>query len=113
MVLVMGKIDDIDEVYVNGKLVGSTGDMWLVPDEFNRHNEYQQFRGYFIPDGLLIPDGENTIAVRVYDGYNIGGIYEGPVGFIEQDRYADYWKHQKSVNRKYKKWGFWNWLFND
>jgi hypothetical protein len=113
LVLVLGKIDDIDEAYVNGKLIGSTGDMKLVPEEFNRRNEYQQFRGYFIPDGLLIPNKENTIAVRVYDGYNIGGIYEGPVGFIEQSKYAQYWREKKREVRRNKNWNFWNFIFNE
>ncbi len=113
LVLVVGKIDDIDEVYVNGKLIGSTGNMNLVPEEFNKHNEYQKFRGYFIPSGLLIPNKENTIAVRVYDGYNIGGIYEGPVGLIEQGKYEQYWREKKRMVNRNKKWNFWDFLFGD
>jgi hypothetical protein len=113
LVLVLGKIDDIDEVYVNGKLVGSTGSMEgdPYPREFNEMGEYTQFRGYFLPDGLFQSDKDITIAVRVYDGYNIGGIYEGPIGLIEQSKYTKYWKEQKKVNKKYKN-DLWDWIFN-
>ncbi len=110
LVLVMGRIDDIDEVYLNGKLIGSTGDMNDEPIEFNRHDEYQKFRGYYIPDGIIEPNKENTIAVRVYDGYNVGGIYDGPVGFITQDKYTRFWKEQaRHVGKK----NFWKWLFDE
>jgi len=115
-VLVLGKIDDIDEVYINGKLIGSTGDM--TDDgfdiDYNRANEYAQFRGYYIPDGMLESNKEIVIAVRVYDGYNIGGIYEGPIGFIEQNKYIKYWKeHRNDYKRKYKSRDFWDWIFNN
>ncbi len=115
MVLVLGKIDDIDEVYVNGKLVGSTGSMEgdPYPEEFNEMGEWQQFRGYFIPDDLLKAGKEIVIAVRVYDGYNVGGIYEGPIGLIEQNKYTKYWKDQ---SKNYKKWkknnSLWDLIFD-
>jgi hypothetical protein len=109
LVLVMGRIDDIDEVYLNGKLIGSTGNMNDEPISFNDHGEYEKFRGYYIPDGLIEPNKENIIAVRVYDGYNVGGIYDGPVGVITQDRYAKFWKEQKRYSGKNN---FWKWLFD-
>lgn len=91
MVLVMGRIDDIDQVYVNGTLTGSTGSFETRqgrnPDV---DDEYDNFRGYHIPDGLLKNKGENVIAVRVYDDRFSGGIYEGPVGIMEKSRYYEY-----------------------
>lgn len=116
LVLVLGRIDDIDEAYVNGKLVGSTGDMNDGdPFEYNRDNEYQQLRGYYIPKGLIEADKEVVIAVRVYDGYNIGGIYEGQIGLIDQNRYIKYWKeHRDDYKWKNKSPNdIWDWIFNN
>lgn len=96
LILLLGKIDDIDQAFINGKFVGSTG-IWIeskTPTEFNRNNEYQELRAYFIPDGLLNKDGENVIAVRVYDGFRDGGIYEGPIGLITQKNYREYWQNK-------------------
>jgi sialate O-acetylesterase len=100
MVLIMGKIDDIDQVYINGTLVGSTGNF---PSRYGRDvstgQEYDAFRGYFIPDGLLKKNQKNVIAVRVLDTGGVGGIYEGPVGIITQSKYIDYWrKNKKNIN---------------
>ena len=95
LVLVMGKIDDIDEVYVNGKLVGSTGEMKDDAFEIHFDNEYSQFRGYYLPDNVLQFGKTNTIAVKVFDGYISGGIYQGPIGIISQDKYARFWRQQK------------------
>lgn len=96
MVLMLGKIDDIDQTFLNGQLVGSIGD-WKFhtqPLNFNQNNEWETVRGYYIPDYLLKP-GENTIAVRVYDGYIDGGIYQGPIGLITQEKYRKYWNKRE------------------
>jgi sialate O-acetylesterase len=98
MVLLLGKIDDIDQTFVNGTLVGSVGD-WnfdIVPESFNQNNEWEVIRGYYIPDNVLLAGKENTIAVRVYDGFMDGGIYQGPIGLITQDKYREFWNKQKS-----------------
>ena len=74
--LYLGKIDDFDEVYFNGVLIGSTNDR----EPFGRSNSYLQLRKYFIPPQLIKEDDYNTIAIKVIDiGFN-GGIYEGPLG---------------------------------
>ena len=108
LVLLMGKIDDYDEVYLNGKLIGSTGDMKKTSGKFGMGDEYAQFRGYYILDNNLLTEGENTIAVRVYDGYNVGGIYEGPIGLITQKEYIQYWKTHKNKDKK----TFWDYFFD-
>lgn len=95
LVLMMGKIDDLDEVYLNGELVGSTGTMRDNAEENTFDQEYAQFRGYYLPDGLIKFNEDNVIAVRVYDGYINGGIYEGPIGLISQDRYTKFWRKNK------------------
>ncbi|MCX6169814.1 MAG: hypothetical protein NTX65_10770 [Ignavibacteriales bacterium] len=107
-VLVLGKIDDLDEVYLNGKLIGSTGNMNRQPIRYNTRNEYQIFRGYFIPQDLLQLNQENVIAVRVYDGFKDGGIYQGPIGLIEQSKYTKFWHDYKPPKQKKN---FWDWFF--
>ncbi|HRN27643.1 MAG TPA: beta galactosidase jelly roll domain-containing protein [Ignavibacteriaceae bacterium] len=92
MILMLGKIDDIDQTFVNGILVGSTG-LWNfknVPTDFNSNFEWTQERIYSVPAKLLKFGETNTIAVRVYDGYKDGGIYEGPIGLITQSNYKKY-----------------------
>jgi sialate O-acetylesterase len=98
MVLMLGMIDDIDQTFVNGTMVGSVGD-WkfdILPNSFNQNNEWETIRGYYIPDGILLPGKENTIAVRVYDGFMDGGIYKGPIGLVTQDKYREYWKSKRN-----------------
>ncbi len=108
LVLVLGKIDDIDEVYLNGKLIGSTGNMNTRPIRYDTRSEWQIFRGYFVPGGLIDPNKENVIAVRVFDGYINGGIYQGPIGLIQQDKYTKFWREQK-----HEKKTFWQWMFGN
>ncbi len=92
MILLMGKIDDIDQTFVNGILVGSTG-LWNfenIPNEFNKNEEYRINRVYSVPQKLLRFGETNTIVVRVYDGFRDGGIYDGPIGLIKQSNYKKY-----------------------
>lgn len=96
MILLLGKIDDIDQTYVNGILVGSTGN-WnfkSTPIEFNKNEEWIQNRVYSVPQKLLKYGSTNTIAVRVYDGFMDGGIYEGPIGLITQNNYRKYFNRK-------------------
>ncbi len=97
MVILMGKIDDIDQVYINGTLVGSTGTFPTKsnPDVFPSA-EYNAFRGYYLPAGFLKKGQKYVIAVRVLDTGGTGGIYEGPVGIISQTKYIDYWRNNKT-----------------
>ncbi len=69
-VLALGKIDDADEVYINGTRIGGTG---TFPPSFT--SQWSAKRAYPIPTALL--RDENLIAVRVYDGGGGGGLYEG------------------------------------
>ncbi len=59
MVLNIGRVRDMDFTYVNGHLVGSSG---------NTSN-----RSYTIPADLLHP-GKNTIAIQVLNFYDKGGL---------------------------------------
>ena len=94
LVLILGKIDDIDEVYLNGRLIGKTGSFkdisWKTPS-----TEWLEIRAYEIEPEDIRYGETNTLAVRVYDGLVQGGIYEGPIGIA---RYQDY----KAWSRKIK-----------
>lgn len=85
-ILVLGKIDDVDEIYFNGIRIGGTGEF---PDrnELFIQTEYKKLRFYSIPRSMIIPDQKNIIAVRVYDRSGDGGIYEGPIGLISRKVY--------------------------
>lgn len=80
--LMLGKVDDFDITYLNGKRIGMTDD----GKRFGESESFDQLRLYRIPTGLLNPNGDNVIAVRVRDiGYH-GGIYKGPIGLVTEDQ---------------------------
>jgi sialate O-acetylesterase len=95
MVLLAGKIDDLDMVYINGKLVGQSGD--FLPSTLDqRRDQYRLLRGYYLPDDVLNQNGKNIIVIRVLDVMGQGGIWEGPVGLITQENYIQYWRKKRN-----------------
>ncbi len=94
LVMLLGKIDDIDQVYLNGELIGFTGDFNPQYGDIKTDNNYREFRGYYLPGNMELKDKDNIIAIRVYDSYGDGGLYEGPVGLITQENYTKFW-HNK------------------
>lgn len=74
--LMLGFIDDVDETYINGQLIGKSG---VLPPKFR--TAYNALRKYIIPNELINFEGDNVIAVRVYDDYKNGGICGGAIGF--------------------------------
>ena len=97
LVLLLGRIDDIDEAYLNGELIGRTGRMRRGLSSDDLGGEWQQQRAYSIPTSLLRPNEENTLAVRVLDVWLHGGIYDGPIGLVKRDRYMARRERPKSV----------------
>ena len=81
LTLVLGRIDDLDETFLNGERIGRTGRIRHEGTRMSNDEDYRKFRAYEIPKSLLKPKG-NVIAVRVYDGLKDGGIYEGPIGIV-------------------------------
>lgn len=75
LTLAIGSIDDCDQTFFNGELVGSTGSevpgYWAAP------------RNYNIP-GKLVKAGTNTIAIRVID-YLYAGSVNGPITLAPAD----------------------------
>ncbi|WNJ18911.1 alpha/beta fold hydrolase [Pontibacter sp. G13] len=70
LVLDLGAIDDADETYWNGELIGTTG---AFPPEYV--GAYEQKRSYTIPADLVKFGKRNVIAVRAYDHVGGGGLY--------------------------------------
>jgi hypothetical protein len=87
MVLLLGKIDDLDETFINGEQIGNTGRVYDNPRRNRHEDEYNMVREYTIPSGVLKAGTENTIAVRVFDGKGYGGIYQGTIGITTRDHY--------------------------
>ncbi len=82
--LQLGKIDDADQTFFNGRLIGEMGSM---PPNFV--TQWEKSRTYTIPESLVQWDGENTIAIRIYNSTGGMGMYEGPytiepVGWIDE-----------------------------
>lgn len=103
LILLLGKIDDVDEAYLNGKPVGRTGWIHGGMDLSNLNDEWTQLRAYSIPSDLLLQGQDNVLAVRVKDVYLHGGIYDGPVGFVTREKYLR-WKKEGSTWRNFLDW---------
>jgi hypothetical protein len=102
--MVLGRIDDVDEVYLNGKLLGGNGSF---PPTYI--TAYDRERKYVIPKGYLQENGENVVAVRVYDGYLEGGILGGQIGlYVDSDlelldlNLTGRWKFNTGDNKEWK-----------
>ena len=103
MVLLLGKVDDVDELYVNGTFIGRTGHVPENQDRSELSTEWLIPRTYTIPPGILKAGTTNTIAVRVLDVWMHGGIYDGPVGLVRRENYME-WKNKKSGIKKFFEW---------
>ncbi|MBW8782520.1 MAG: DUF4982 domain-containing protein [Verrucomicrobia bacterium] len=68
--LLLGRIDDVDEVWLNGTRIGGTG---TFPPAFA--TAWDKERRYRVPASLVHGDGSDVLAVRVFDGKGNGGIY--------------------------------------
>ena len=95
LILMLGEIDNIDETYFNGTLIGYTG---TFPDGDNKgqtNGFHDQERAYFIPPNLIRTNQENVIAVRVFDQGGSGGIHHGYIGITTRNHYLKYVKNKK------------------
>ena len=89
LVLLVGRIDDYDEVYFNGQLIGGSPQMKNPQRRILAKGEWIRIRAYYIPVEYIDLTGDNVIAVRVYDGLEKGGIYDGPVGLFTQSSFKN------------------------
>ncbi len=73
----LSKIDDVCEVYLNGTMIGRSGsfpeDKQGYITTWNKKQEYHISAN----SAFLNWGGENILAVRVYDGGGLGGIFGG------------------------------------
>jgi beta-galactosidase len=74
----VGKIDDVDETYFNGVKVGGLGS--FPP---NYVTAWDIIRHYKVPREIIHYGGNNSIAVRVFDGIMGGGIYDDGIKIVE------------------------------
>ncbi|HEX8549800.1 MAG TPA: putative Ig domain-containing protein [Cytophagaceae bacterium] len=92
----LGKIDDCDQVYLNGKLIGQNAGL---PGPFEGNKEAYGFERRYsvsVNDAAVLWDKENTLAIRVSDHLGNGGMYDGHysvsmvdvVDFLKFDQYA-------------------------
>lgn len=74
----LSKIDDADEAYLNGKLIGKTGKM---PSDGSVESRWSSPRRYQVKvnDSAVKWDEENVLSIRVYNGGEPGGMFEDKV----------------------------------
>jgi hypothetical protein len=75
----MGKIDDADETYLNGKLIGSTGSMPDSKKGYVSMWDAERVYSVLAADPSLRWDGDNVLAVKVRNEGGEGGMYGSPV----------------------------------
>ncbi len=95
LILIAGKIDDRDAVYVNGREIGRTGRFPTAKDKHHCEECYNVERAYFIPPEAIRSGDPNVIAVRVYDHGGHGGIWRGSVGITTREEYLRYARHRR------------------
>ncbi len=95
LLFTMGAVDDVDEVYLNGRRIGRTG--YFPAEKYGDKNEkfYNRRRAYSIPSDCVRWGAENVLAVRVYDVGGQGGITQGPLQIITQKEFG---RHRKIDN---------------
>lgn len=100
--LILGVIDDLDVVYINGRPVASSGfmaadgskaDPSSVPDvggflpdgEFKFEKSYWEVpRVYELPSSLF-HEGRNEICIRIYNNNSFGGFYDRSMALCATD----------------------------
>ena len=108
LILNLGFIDDVHEVYFNGELIGFKGSF---PPNF--YTAYDALNQYSIPPYLINKFGDNTIAIKVYDVYREGGCVKGDMGIyylpiFDQEVYSlsGVWKFTRNTEYNWKKADF-------
>ena len=75
----LGKIDDADEAYLNGKLIGKTGKFPSDAGGYQSRWSTPRLYSVKVNSGLIKWDADNVLAVRVYNAGDPGGMFQGPV----------------------------------
>lgn len=86
----LGRIGDVDEVYVNGRLIGRTGNF---PPEY--HYAGDQYRIYQLP---VLQSGDHELYVKTYSEYttrkgiDITAVWIDRLDHVQQQQYFATWK---------------------
>jgi beta-galactosidase len=83
ILLLLGKVDDADETFVNGVKVGGEGGF---PPNYG--TAWTSTRRYLVPARLLKGDGTDVVAVRDYNGDGDAGIYQAATPMIQIGPFA-------------------------
>lgn len=100
LILSLGMIDDEDQVFFNGERIGSTGSLDSRRNNWEMGDNWKKERFYYIPGSLIKPGKKNVIAIRVYDRWGDGGLYQDQAGITTQKEYMSYRRGQRSSHRK-------------
>ncbi|MCX6232266.1 MAG: putative Ig domain-containing protein [Bacteroidetes bacterium] len=73
----IGPVDECDQTYLNGVLIGQNAGI-ITPNFEDPNYAWTKQRCYAVAvnDAAINWDKENVIAIRVYNGYGIGGMYQ-------------------------------------
>ncbi len=107
--LLLGIIDDLDVVYINGNPVAASGfkkadnsvaAVSSVPSTggFNQTGDFRFEKSYweitreYVVDSSYFQTGENEIAIRIYNNNSFGGFYDRPMALVSTQRALRYLK---------------------
>ena len=94
VVLLLGKIDDADETYLNGKLIGKSGS--FPPEDATA---WDLDRKYTVRKQLI--QKHNVLAIKVYNGAGVGGISPENMHIVTLENYKKLLQHQLNNNHSY------------
>ncbi len=96
LIIFLGKIDDRDQTWLNGKPLGQNGKTVAPDTKFgkeipNEGETWNRPRRYVLAanDPRIRWDADNVIAVRVFDRGGLGGMY-GPAPYVSMRDVSDY-----------------------
>jgi signal transduction histidine kinase len=98
--ILLGRIGDADEVYLNGLKIGSEG---LISEQFVEASKIQRL--YKVPREHIRFDADNVIAVRVLNTYLNGGIFDSGV------KIGDYRDLLLERSKRYEETLIWEFCF--
>jgi hypothetical protein len=100
----LGKIDDCDQVFLNGKLIGQNAKTQTIKtapriDFIKEQGAWNTGRRYvlYVNDPRIMWDKQNLIAVRVYDQGGAGGMFSKPFS-VSMVSFSDYVKFDFTKN---------------
>jgi len=103
---ILGKINDDDQFYLSGALIGENNKVLPKPNAdpiFEKSESWNIERNYMIPvtNPNILWDKENVIAVRVFDQSGNGGFY-GSHPQIQMQDISDYLIIDKTANFRFE-----------